>query len=97
MILLLPQADKIQYRQTELFVSFYSWFEDKYAVYIAMEYFEHGDLARHIQSISSADQIKQITTDLLEGLKIMHSEGFAHRDLKPQVRCSQIYQLVFCL
>jgi serine/threonine protein kinase len=50
-----------------------------------MEYFENGDLARYIPSISTEDEVRQITTDLLEGLRIMHAEGFAHRDLKPQV------------
>jgi serine/threonine protein kinase len=50
-----------------------------------MEYFENGDLAQYIPSISTEDEMKQITIDLLEGLRIMHAEGFAHRDLKPQV------------
>lgn len=50
-----------------------------------MEYFENGDLARHIPTISTEDEVRQITTDLLDGLRIMHAEGFAHRDLKPQV------------
>jgi serine/threonine protein kinase len=51
-----------------------------------MEYFENGDLAQHISSISTEDEVKQIMTDLLEALRIIHAEGFAHRDLKPQVR-----------
>jgi serine/threonine protein kinase len=50
-----------------------------------MEYFGNGDLARHIPNISTEEEVRQITTDLLDGLKIMHNEGFAHRDLKPQV------------
>jgi serine/threonine protein kinase len=50
-----------------------------------MEYFENGDLARHILAISTEDEVRKITTDLLDGLRIMHAEGFAHRDLKPQV------------
>jgi serine/threonine protein kinase len=51
-----------------------------------MEYFPFGDLDQHISSISNEDEVKQIAIDLLEGLSIMHSEGFTHRDLKPKVR-----------
>ena len=51
-----------------------------------MEYFPYGDLARYLKSPLSEFQIKQITEDVLEGLKVMHAEGFTHRDLKPQVR-----------
>jgi serine/threonine protein kinase len=50
-----------------------------------MEYFGHGDLAQHVSVISTEDEVRNITTDLLDGLRIMHAEGFAHRDLKPQV------------
>ena len=50
-----------------------------------MEYFGNGDLARHVLTISTEDEVRQIATDLLDGLRIMHAEGFAHRDLKPQV------------
>lgn len=50
-----------------------------------MEYFEHGDLARYIHEISTENEVRKITIDVLEGLKFMHAEGFAHRDLKPQV------------
>jgi serine/threonine protein kinase len=50
-----------------------------------MEYLENGDLDRYIPVISTEDEVRQITTDLLDGLRIMHGEGFAHRDLKPQV------------
>lgn len=50
-----------------------------------MEYFENGDLAQHLANIRTEDEVRQITTDLLDGLQIIHSEGFAHRDLKPQV------------
>jgi len=50
-----------------------------------MEYFKNGDLDQHIKTISAEDEVRQITTGLLNGLRIMHSEGFAHRDLKPKV------------
>lgn len=68
-----------------MFVSFFGWFESDRNIFLAMEYFENGDLAQHIPTISTEDEVRQITTDLLDGLRIMHAERFAHRDLKPQV------------
>ena len=56
-----------------------------------MEYFPYGDLARYLKSPIAEHDIKQITIDLLEGLKIIHAEGFTHRDLKPQVCLSLLY------
>jgi len=50
-----------------------------------MEYFPYGDLDQYITNGITENDAIQITTELLEGLKIMHAEGFAHRDLKPQV------------
>lgn len=38
------------------------------------------------KGVLSKEEVKDITTQILEGVKIMHTEGFAHRDLKPQVR-----------
>jgi serine/threonine protein kinase len=68
-----------------VFVKFYGWFESDRDIFLAMEYFNHGDLAQHISVVSTEDEVRKITTDLLDGLRIMHAEGFAHRDLKPQV------------
>jgi len=59
-------------------------------VFLAMEYIGNGDLAQHIPSISTEDEVRQISRDLLFGLRIMHDEGFTHRDLKPQV-CPKNY------
>ena len=50
-----------------------------------MEYFPYGDLDQYIADGIRENEAIEIATDLLEGLKIMHAEGFAHRDLKPQV------------
>ena len=75
----------MKYQQAEVFVSFFGWFESDHSIFLAMEYFENGDLAQYIQAISTENEVRQITTDLLDGLRIMHAEGFAHRDLKPQV------------
>jgi serine/threonine protein kinase len=63
------------------------WFENVDSIFIAMEYFQHGDLFRVIQDVGSCMEqgAKVITMQLLEGLSIMHDMGFTHRDLKPQV------------
>jgi serine/threonine protein kinase len=61
-----------------------------------MEYMPGGDLEAnllHLESLKEhglaipEEDIKEIASQLLEGLKIMHAEGFAHRDLKPKVQC----------
>lgn len=73
---------------------FLGWFQDDSAMYIAMEYIPLGDLENNLQELEkskhtgcvlSEQEIKDITTHILEGVKIMHAEGFVHRDLKPQV------------
>ena len=52
----------------ELFVQFLGWYEDQRFVYLAMEYFEHGDLAQFISSIPriSEDTAKEIVLQVLE-------------------------------
>ncbi|KAL8744751.1 MAG: hypothetical protein Q9190_003049 [Brigantiaea leucoxantha] len=81
----LAKFKKSQIQQEEVIVKFYGWYENDAQIFLAMEYFALGDLEKHIETddISEFDA-KQITIDVLEGLKIMHSEGFTHRDLKPQ-------------
>jgi serine/threonine protein kinase len=56
-----------------------------------MEYCELGDLQGYLSSAPSLPEIQaqEITFQTLEGVRYMHENEFAHRDLKPGVR-SQI-------
>lgn len=60
-----------------------------------MEYFPLGDLQTYL--IEEPDPLpepeaQQITFQILEGLKFMHDNGFAHRDIKPAVSLSQSFK-----
>ena len=52
-----------------------------------MEYCKFGDLQKYISENGKLPEGEtcEIITQLTEGLHFMHSEGFAHRDLKPRV------------
>lgn len=52
-----------------------------------MEYVECGNLSSFIaeKGEMSENVAKSVTSQLLEGLKIMHANNFCHRDLKPEV------------
>ena len=54
-----------------------------------MEYFEEGDLSTFISEAETSERdAKDIAGDLLQALIMIHSQGFTHRDLKPQVCAS---------
>lgn len=69
-------------------------------MYLAMEFMPLGDLEHNVREIENStsqtesslpeEDVQEITRQILEGLNIMHTQGFAHRDLKPQVRSSEI-------
>jgi serine/threonine protein kinase len=64
------------------------WWEDESELYIAMEYLHLGDLGTLLYTTQQPlpeDDVQHITSQILEGLSLMHQNGFAHRDLKPQV------------
>lgn len=62
----------------------HGWYESDDWIFLAMDYFELGDLSQHLNSKIPEYQAKEITRQLCCGLIEMHRMGFAHRDLKPQ-------------
>jgi len=50
-----------------------------------MEYPQDGDLTKYIGEPLPQETVKTISVQILEGVKIMHEEGMAHRDVKPSV------------
>lgn len=53
-----------------------------------MEYCKLGDLQGYLSRVPplSETQAQEITFQTLEGVRFMHENEFAHRDLKPGVR-----------
>jgi serine/threonine protein kinase len=70
------------------FVMSYGWYETNESLLIAMEYLEYGDLRRYLMDhdhpLSEAEG-QDVVFQILEGLDFMHSNQFAHRDVKPAV------------
>ena len=66
-------------------MKFLGWFEKPETLYIAMEYLPERDLTKHIGSPLEQETVQIMTKQILEGLKVMHQKGIAHRDLKPAV------------
>ena len=66
-------------------MKFLGWFEEPEVLYIAMEYLPEGDLTMCLGSPLQQKTVQTISKQILEGLKVMHQKGMAHRDLKPAV------------
>ncbi|KAK3169499.1 hypothetical protein OEA41_008882 [Lepraria neglecta] len=82
----LEAISKFSHRNYErCFVKSFGWFENENAIFIAMEYFEHGDLQHYLHSAPPLPEsdAQQITFQVLEGLHFMHENDYSHRDLKP--------------
>ncbi len=58
-------------------------FSDAHA-YIAMEYFEHGDLRARISSGFNPHNALTIARQVAAALEAIHARGIVHRDLKPE-------------
>lgn len=67
------------------FVKSFGWYEKDHAVFIAMEYFEKGDLQSYLVKPFPEAEVREVSFQVLEGLSYMHDNRFAHRDLKPGV------------
>lgn len=67
------------------FVQSFGWYENAAAVYLTLEYFPLGDLQRYITKPLPEEEAQQITYQVLEGVRFMHENEYAHRDLKPAV------------
>ncbi|CAP92761.1 Calcium/calmodulin-dependent protein kinase type [Penicillium chrysogenum] len=74
-------------RYERCFVKSFGWYEGPGQLFIAMEYLETGDLFAYLYQkplppLPEAEA-KEIAYQILDGLCMMHENGFAHRDLKP--------------
>jgi serine/threonine protein kinase len=58
-------------------------FTDDHA-YIAMEYFEHGDLRSELTAGMSQQRTLAIISQVAQALTAIHQRGVIHRDLKPE-------------
>ncbi|KAF4337488.1 CAMK kinase [Fusarium beomiforme] len=73
-------------RYSKYFVKSLGWYATSNKLYMAMEYFPEGDLYSYISNhqIVTEEECSLITSQILSGIALMHEEGFAHRDVKPQ-------------
>ncbi|CAH0025979.1 unnamed protein product [Clonostachys rhizophaga] len=67
----------------DYFVRSYGWYDTNDFLYITMEYLPLGDLSRYLKDPLPEAQAASISLQVLEGLRFMHQNKFAHRDLKP--------------
>ncbi|OAQ98566.1 hypothetical protein LLEC1_04268 [Akanthomyces lecanii] len=76
-----------KHKEQDVFIEFLGWFQHGSNLFLAMEYIEKGDLEANLAGrpgkVNEAEA-QEISGQILLGLKLMHAEGFAHRDLKPQ-------------
>ena len=63
----------------------FGWYESEYRIHIAMEYVPHGNLSNYLKAERTEGEAKIVIRQLLKGLVAIQQEGFAHRDLKPEV------------
>lgn len=64
-------------------VTVHAYFAHEGDPYIAMEYFRHGSLRRHMRGLSPAQQVR-VLEDVLAALQYVGAREIVHRDLKPE-------------
>ncbi|KAJ5932227.1 Tetratricopeptide-like helical [Penicillium verrucosum] len=75
-------------RYERCFVKSFGWYEGPNQLFISMEYLEIGDLFTYLYPKTPTSPLpeaeaREIAYQILDGLSMMHQNGFAHRDLKP--------------
>ncbi|KAH7170278.1 kinase-like domain-containing protein [Dactylonectria macrodidyma] len=73
-------------KYSKYFVKLLGWYERSYWLCFAMQIVPGGDLQTYLiqRSALQEDGSLEITSQVLQGLAFLHTEGFAHRDIKPQ-------------
>lgn len=61
------------------------WYETHEHLFIAMEYFDLGDLRNCVTAAIKEPEAQNIIFQITEAVNFMHGKNFAHRDLKPSV------------
>ena len=62
----------------------YAYFEDDDFVYLVLELCENGELQRYLKALGhplSEDEVREVMTQLLDGMLYLHSHNILHRDL----------------
>lgn len=61
----------------------FGYYESRTKLHIAMEYYPAGDLQDYIQDRSHLPEadVRQIISQVLAGLAIMHEQEYAHREV----------------
>lgn len=69
------------------FVKTLGWYQSKNTLHIAMEYLSNGDLHDYMEDRPALPEQDacQVVGQVLAGLESMHTQGYAHRDVKPKV------------
>ena len=71
-------------------IKYFESYEDRYYMYIVMEYCSGGELFDYIESIFkkkrkfTETEAKEIMEVLVRSINHCHSNGICHRDLKPE-------------
>ncbi|KAM0215338.1 hypothetical protein ACHAQI_003122 [Fusarium lateritium] len=71
---------------SQYFVKSLGWYASSKKLYLAMEYLPAGDLFRYVCEYERLleDDCREIVSQIVSGLALMHAEGFAHRDVNPK-------------